>query len=77
MNQRIDSPHARSAVTVNGDLHQLPAGASLAQLLATLGHAPQAVATAVDGEFVARNSRDTFVLRPGAKITCFQAIVGG
>jgi sulfur carrier protein len=63
-------------VTVNGAPHQVDA-ATLADLLALLGHAPESVATAVNGDYVARALRATHILQAGDQITCFQAIVGG
>lgn len=67
----------KPVVTVNGESHALPAGATLAALLARLGHAPDSVATAVNGAFVARRERTDRVLCDGDQVTCFQAIVGG
>ncbi|MGV7206371.1 sulfur carrier protein ThiS [Oxalobacteraceae bacterium A2-2] len=64
------------AVTVNGTPHQVDA-ATLADLLALLDHAPDSVATAVNGEYVARGLRGAHILQAGDQITCFQAIVGG
>ena len=77
MNHPEQDTSLMAGVTVNGQLHQVPTGISLATLIAMLGHAPQTVATAVDGGFVARDARETFALHPGAKVTCFQPIVGG
>lgn len=64
-------------VTVNGRRQALPPGATLAALLQQMGLQPGEVATAVNGEFVARPLRGERVLRPGDAITCFQPIVGG
>ena len=64
-------------VSVNGQPQTLPAFASLADLVARLGHAPEGIATAVNGEFVARGQRRQHVLCDGDRITCFQPIVGG
>lgn len=50
---------------------------TLAALLAEQGHAAEAVATAVNGEFVPRTARAQAVLSPGDAILTFQAIVGG
>jgi sulfur carrier protein len=64
-------------VSVNGARHAALAGATLADLLGALGHAPERFATAVNGEFVARDKRGGHVLRDGDQVSCFQAIVGG
>ena len=65
------------AVLLLGRPHKLVSGATLAQLVSTLGHAPAAVTTAVNGVFVARGQRDTCVLRPDDAVLLFQPIVGG
>ena len=64
-------------VIVNGESCPLPRGASLGDLLAQLGHAPEAVATAVNGEFVARGLRADQTLVDGDQVHCFRPIVGG
>jgi sulfur carrier protein len=65
------------AVTVNGERRELAAGATLADLVAALGHAPQALATAVNGEFVAREARPQRLLQDGDAVFTFQPITGG
>jgi sulfur carrier protein len=64
-------------VHVNGEACRLPRGASLADLLLQLGHAPESIATAVNGEFVARGLRAGHVLAEGDQVQCFRPIVGG
>jgi len=64
-------------VSVNGQAHRLAASDTLADLIGRLGHAPERVATALNGEFVPRTERAARVLRNGDKVTCFQAITGG
>lgn len=64
-------------VTVNGELHTVPAFGTLADLIGQLGHAPASIATALNGEFVAREQRYERVLCDGDQVTCFRAIVGG
>lgn len=64
-------------VTLNGQPHLLEEALSLAELLARLGHAADSLATAVNGEFVARGQRAQRLLQPGDQVTCFQPIVGG
>jgi sulfur carrier protein len=68
---------AALGVAVNGRVHAVPATGTLAELVARLGHAPAGVATAVNGEFVARDRRAAFLLRDGDNVNCFQVIVGG
>ena len=55
----------------------LAAGTTLAQLVEQLGHAPDAVSTAVDGQFVARAQRAQRVLQSGETVLFFRPIVGG
>jgi sulfur carrier protein len=64
-------------VLLDGRRHEVPAGTSVAALLEGLGHAPAAVATAVNGSFVARAQRPQRVLQPGDAVLLFQPIVGG
>jgi len=64
-------------IWVNDRAHTLPAASTLAALIAELGHAPESVATALNGCFVARDERDAQALVDGDHVTCFQAIVGG
>jgi sulfur carrier protein len=71
-----DTPPA-AEVRVNGEAHVFVPGMSLARLLVRLGVAPDSVATAVNGEFVARALRGRRLLQPGDDITLFQPIVGG
>ena len=64
-------------IELDGQLHSLAAGTTLAQLVAALGHEEQAVSTAVNGEFVARGQRAARVLLESDKVLLFQPIVGG
>jgi sulfur carrier protein len=74
-------PHEETIMTitvsVNGTAQVLPAGSTLAQLLERLDRPPQQVATAVNGDFVARVLRAERVLNDGDQIQCFQPIGGG
>lgn len=63
-------------IQLDGRPHQLGAGSTLADLVAALGHAPEAVSTAVNGEFVARHARER-ALAEGDAVLLFQPIVGG
>ena len=64
-------------VTVNGESRTLEDSATLADLVAALGQAPQALATAVNGEFVPRGARASVQLREGDAVFTFQPITGG
>jgi sulfur carrier protein len=64
-------------VTLNGESRQLETGATLADLIASLDQQPQALATAVNGEFVPRDSRAQLQLRDGDAVFTFQPITGG
>lgn len=64
------------SIRLDGKPHALAQGTTLAQLVAALGHEPQAVSTAVNGEFVARAGRER-VLVEGDQVLLFQPIVGG
>ncbi|MEY4764802.1 MAG: hypothetical protein RI907_1475 [Pseudomonadota bacterium] len=66
--------------TDQGDV-KLPAGSTLADAVTALlaGRDVQAdqVATAVNGDFVARSARATHALRDGDSVLCFSPITGG
>jgi sulfur carrier protein len=64
-------------ITLNGEARAEPSGISLASLIAQLGHAPQALATAVNQVFVPRDARPNYVLTGGDSVTTFQPITGG
>ena len=64
-------------ITVNGEPRTLQEAATLADLVAALGQAPQALATAVNGEFVPRANRASVQLREGDAVFTFQPITGG
>jgi sulfur carrier protein len=57
--------------------HRVAQGTTLADLIAHLGHAPEAVGTAVNGVFIPRAQRATHALQPGDAVLLFQPIVGG
>lgn len=67
---------AAMAVTVNGETHTTIAP-TLHDWVLAQGVAPEAMATAVNGQFVPRSQRATTALRPGDAILTFQPIVGG
>jgi sulfur carrier protein len=64
-------------ITLNGEPRQLHDGATLADLIASLAQSPQSLATAVNGEFVARDARAQCPLRDGDAVFTFQPITGG
>ena len=64
-------------VTLNGAVHAVASGTSLADLLQSQGHAEHSVATAINGTFVPRSARAAHLLEASDQITCFQPIVGG
>lgn len=64
-------------ITVNGEPRTVEDTATLADLVSALGQPPQALATAVNGEFVPRAARASTPLRPGDAVFTFQPITGG
>lgn len=64
-------------ITVNGEQQSVSSGTSLAAIIANAQLAAEAVATAVNGEFVPRNDRATRELLAGDAVFTFQAITGG
>jgi sulfur carrier protein len=66
-------------VTVNGDRRELPAGATVASVVASLPNAPEGrgVAVAVEGEVVPRARWAVVELRDGAKVEVVVAVQGG
>jgi sulfur carrier protein len=63
--------------TLNGEQREAASGTTLAELVASTGLAPEALATAIDGEFVPRTARQERVLRAGEAVFTFQPITGG
>jgi sulfur carrier protein len=64
-------------IQLNQDRVELPEGATLESLIASLPEAPRALATGVNGEFVARDRRAACRLRDGDVVTTFMPITGG
>ena len=64
-------------VTLNGQSRTEPVGISLAALIASLGHTPQSLATAINQHFVTRDARAARILVHGDAVTTFQPITGG
>ena len=65
------------SITLNGEARTEPIGISLADLIASLGHTPQSLATAINQHFVPRDARAARILIHGDAITTFQPITGG
>ena len=70
-------PLAVITVQLDGAEHEVAAGTTLSALMQSLGHAPLAMGTAVNGDFVPRGQRDRHVLQAGDVVLFFQPIVGG
>jgi sulfur carrier protein len=66
-------------VTVNGQRRELPAGATVASIVAALAAAPEGrgVAVAVEGEVVPRGSWSLTELSEGAHVEVVAAVQGG
>ena len=64
-------------VTVNGEDTELPAGASVADLVASLGIEPRGIAVAVDGEVVTRRPWGERPLAAGARVEILSIAQGG
>lgn len=64
-------------ITLNGAARQVPGGCSLAELLEASGQPATSFASAVNGEFVARDARAQTLLAEGDAVFTFQAITGG
>jgi sulfur carrier protein len=64
-------------VTVNGEGLELPAGTSVAALLASLEIEPRGVAVAVDGQVVTRRSWEVRPLAAGERIEILSIAQGG
>ena len=62
---------------VNGDRHELPPGATLADLVTQLVPSPKGVAAAVDGEVVPRRAWPDTPLIDGSVIEVVTAVQGG
>ncbi len=64
-------------IQLNKTPMQLPEGATLASLIASLPDAPKALATAVNAEFVPREERAACTLAEGDVVMTFLPITGG
>ena len=64
-------------VTVNGEATEVPAGTSVAALLASLEIEPRGVAVAVDGEVVTRRTWAERSLAAGERVEILSIARGG
>jgi len=64
-------------VRLGGQVHAVPFNTNLAELVASLGHAPNAVTTAINASFVPRSARAQTILQPGDAVQLFKPIGGG
>jgi sulfur carrier protein len=66
-------------VTLNGERRELGDRASVREVVAAIGAAPDArgVAVAIDGEVVPRGEWDATELRDGQRVEVVQAVQGG
>ena len=66
-------------VTVNGDRRELPAGATVESVVASLPNAPEGrgVAVAVEGEVVPRAQWSSTAIQEGATVEVVVAVQGG
>ena len=64
-------------IRLNDERRQVDDDSTLAALVESLGQAPAALATAVNGDFVPRTQRRDCRLRDGDVVTTFQPITGG
>ncbi len=68
-----------TTVTINGEPHELPAGATVEQAVREAGAEPagRGVAVAVDGEVVPRGRWATTLMRAGQQVEVLRAVQGG
>ena len=71
------NPIEHILITVNGEQQSVPLGTSMADVITRAQLAAEAVATAVNSEFVPRNDRVARALLAGDAVFTFQAITGG
>ena len=64
-------------VLVNDEPHRLPPGATVADLVASLGLGPRRIAVEVNREIVARASYAEVVLRDGDTVEIIHFVGGG
>ena len=64
-------------LTVNGEPHEVPAGATVDQVVATVTGQPSGVAAAVNGEVVPRRDWPGTELGDGDQVEVVTAVQGG
>ncbi len=64
-------------LTVNGEPREAPAGATVAQVVATVTGQPSGVAAAVNGEVVPRRAWPGTALQDGDQVEVVTAVQGG
>jgi sulfur carrier protein len=64
-------------ISLDGQMQQVSPATPLAELLSGLSLAPESVATALNGRFVAREARAQALLQDGDQVLLFKPIVGG
>lgn len=64
-------------ISLDGQPQQISPATPLAELLRALSLAPESVATALNGQFVAREARAQALLQDGDQVLLFKPIVGG
>ena len=69
--------NAPISIALDGKDREIASGTTLAALVAGLEYAPSAVATVVNGRFVARALRGELQLQAGDSVLLFQPIAGG
>lgn len=65
------------AITVNGEVRQIPAGQSVAGLIDVLGHSGRRIAVERNGEIVPRSEHPNTVLDAGDRLEIVVAVGGG
>jgi sulfur carrier protein len=66
-----------TAVTLNGEPRELPAGATVATVVRELGADGRGVAVALDGEVVPRAEWGSTDVREGQQLEVLRAVQGG
>jgi sulfur carrier protein len=73
----VAEPVAQVDISVNGEVREVRAGATLGDLLRELGLAGRRVAVAVNRSVVPRASVESQTIAPGDRIEILEAVGGG